>query len=502
LSFTFLSCALASRMSDAELEEFFAPDPTAEPQEWEDLFDEYNLGSNGTNETRKTATPTGEPTAEPGDAPAPSYLELLTYEDSLDPTPWPSPEPTGFPSGPTFEPTLDPTADPTLPWHPAAGVKNTWEPTPDPTDEVDLNDLLAEDVDLEQWKPQNCEQQVRTGYLKNIAKKYLTCTNEHCEWDAFSMTAMQMFHQEPVWQEWSMLKAYTPSGAPTGQCLSHYLNQAGEMKIRLASCDIWQSQKWRICNGYLGFGWEMFHCVQSNAGVAKCKDSHTIVKFVQPKCVLASATIDNVKCENPITGGACPAGFQQGTVHGTTSNSDCDACDAAPGSTEQCTYSFTYSTDNTVTQSWSDSFSWKIGASFSITEKFIFGSATQSMSFSFSQTLTSGHAKSFSTTITDTESCAVSLEPGTRESASAQYLEGTIHADFVATVTEHWLCNTGLKKKKAHTDRLKITISNVPTAKVIGSCTIKQQSCKTTAPTHAPTNQLENRLQQALYQAE
>merc|ERR1711933_10644 len=131
--------------------------------------------------------------------------------------------------------------------------------------------------------------------------------------------------------------------------------------------------------------------------------------------------------------------------------------------------SFAYTTQNTITQSWQNSFTWDIGVSFQLTENFVYGSATEGMTFSFSDTLTKGHSKTISTTMQDTTGCSVSLEPGTRESATANYLVGTIHADFNATVTRHWLCNTGLKKKKSYESKVKLTISNVPTQKIIGS---------------------------------
>jgi len=339
-------------------------------------------------------------------------------------------------------------------------------------------------------KPPKCPAQTKTGYLKNTAGQYLTCSNESCQWQGFSETATQLFRQIPAdprrRRTESKFEIYTPSGGASGQCLNLFKNQADQRKIRMASCDLRGSQKWLLCDGFLGVD-RMRDCVQSNAQVARCRTSHAVITMEAPKCIITSTTIDKLECMSPIAGGACAAnGFNAGSMAGASSQSDCDACHAAKGSTQQCSFSFAYTTQNTVTQSWEHSFTWDIGVSFSVEADFVFGSVKAGMSFDFSHTLTKGKSTTFSTTMQDTTGCSVNILPGTRESAVANYLVGTIHADFKATVTRHYTCNTGLKKQKSYEDKLTLTISNVPTQKIVGTCTTNAATC--------PRSSVENAL--------
>jgi len=322
-----------------------------------------------------------------------------------------------------------------------------------------------------------CPVVTQTGYLKNTADQYLTCNNENCQWAAFSDTSSQLFHQEAGWRGQSQFAIYTPTGAPTGQCLNQFYNEAGTSGVRMANCELKGSKYWGLCKGQLAFDW-MRYCVESNAGLSKCYESHEVVTMYAPSCIVTSTTIDNLECMSPITGGGCAAtGFEANTMAGASSEDDCNACDSVKGSTQQCEFSFAYTTQNTITNTWSNSIENKLEVHFDVTENFMFGSAEEGMSYEFADTLTTGKSTSRSTTVQDSTGCSVTLPSGTRESATAQYLVGTIHSDFKATVTKHYTCNTGQSKQKSYNSTMTLTITNVPTQKIIGSCTTTAEQC-------------------------
>jgi len=356
--------------------------------------------------------------------------------------------------------------------------------------------LLLEELGRRQQPAyQTCKAETRTGYIKNTAGQYLTCTNENCHWESFEQTETSLFHQEnsepprPNGRERrrteSIFEIYTPAGGSTGQCLNVYQKSWGSPPtLRMADCKLRGSRRWNLCGGYLVT--ERHNCVQSNAQVARCDQSHEVVTMEAPKCIITSTTIDNLKCLSPITGGGCAAtGFDAGSMAGASSQSDCDACYAAKGSSQQCSFTFAYTTQNTITNSWTHSHTWQLGVSFQLSENFVFGggasgSATEGLTFSFSSTLTSGKSTTKTTTMQDSTGCDVTLPAGVRESATANYLVGTIHADFNATVTRHYTCNTGAKKQKSYVDTMTLTITNVPTQRIVGSCTTRARSCNNT----------------------
>lgn len=378
----------------------------------------------------------------------------------------------------TQQPAHDPTATPTF--DPTSATPETPSPTPEGSSEFNPNGRIP-----------TCPPKTRKGYLKNNSKKFLTCTNESCRWTKFDPNASQLFQQVPAHdrpdEKWSMFKVYTSAGAVTGQCLNQFKNQAGQHKLRIGSCDIWTSRRWMLCSGFLHAN--MWKCVQSNASIGKCIQSHEKVSLVLPKCIPGPSTILGLKCKSPVTGGGCATtSFKDGSLKAAHSKDVCDACDAAPGSSQSCGFSFSKTTQSTVTNTWASSFTWKVGASFSVTEDFIVGSATQSFSFSFAQTLTTGKSKSISTTVNDNLACSVVIEPGTKESAIANFLVGEINADFEATVLQTWICNIGKNKTRTHSDVATITISNVPTQSIIGSCQTRQESCNPKTMTDSPTN--------------
>merc|ERR1712113_1307253 len=110
-------------------------------------------------------------------------------------------------------------------------------------------------------------------------------------------------------------------------------------------------------------------------------------------------------------------GFDAGSMAGASSQSDCNACYAAKGSSQQCSFSFAYTTQNTITNTWTHSHTWQLGVSFQLSENFVFGggasgSATEGLTFSFSSTLTSGKSTTKTTTMQDSTGCTVTLPAG------------------------------------------------------------------------------------------
>lgn len=327
-------------------------------------------------------------------------------------------------------------------------------------------------------RPPSCPPKEQTGYIKNQDGEYLSCTNQNCQFGSFEATTTPLFKQQPgLWNTGqSQFAMFTPTMAPTGQCLNFYRSN-DQLSLRMADCNIHGSNRWLLCNGILAYG-GMWGCIQEDAKINYCVDSYASVSMVAPKCALAGITVDNLKCKSPMTGGGCASsGFDSGSMRGASAQNECNACDAAKGSTQSCSFSFGYTTTQQITNTWSNSETNSFSVSFSLEEDFFFLKATEGFSYTFSHTLTTGRSTTQSYTVEDTTACSVELAPGTKETATAQYLVGTIEADFTGTVTKHYACNTGVKNQTATEEDMTLTITNVPTAKIIGSCTTQAGTC-------------------------
>jgi len=218
------------------------------------------------------------------------------------------------------------------------------------------------------------------------------------------------------------------------------------------------------------------NCIQSSGSVAHCSQSHAPIKWpVNPDCTVKSQTITNVQCKNKNTDGTCGADFQQGSTVGAHSSNDCNACEASKGSTLECDFSMGISATHTTTSEFSSATAIQVGMGLEFDAGLKFASAKTKFSVSVTETLTTGK----STTNTKTENidsaCMTTILAGTRESATANFFSGTVVGDFTADVTTKWDCPW--KPDQKETTEGKLTITNVPTQTVDGSCTPVNVAC-------------------------
>eukprot|EP00947_MAST-08B_sp_MAST-8B-sp1_P000545 g545.t1 len=224
----------------------------------------------------------------------------------------------------------------------------------------------------------------------------------------------------------------------------------------------------------------MKNCIQNDGNIGHCSQSHEAIKWPVPgDCKPKTTLITDIKCKNEKDDGTCGADFEKGSTVGAHSDHDCDACQAAAGSTEECDFSFSRSTSHTVSTTFSSSTAIMAGTEFTVGMSFI-AEAEGQVKFSVTETLTYGHTKSTTTSSTVTGGCKATIKAGTRESASANYFSGTLMGDFTATQTTEYDCGWKKSEKKPITGT--ITISNVPTQSMVGTCKTVAGQCPAANP--------------------
>lgn len=223
----------------------------------------------------------------------------------------------------------------------------------------------------------------------------------------------------------------------------------------------------------------MKNCIQSNGEIEHCSQSHASIEMVKKSCDLESQSIIDLKCRNPSTGGSCMGAFSQGTsgAAGGTAESQCNACGAAKGSTETCSFDFSKTTTSEITTSWSNAVTAGMSIEFSVGVNIDFFSAGIKTTYSLSDTFTTGKSKSKSSSISIQGGCSATIEAGTQETATAQFITGTLKADFTGKLKSVYKCNIGKGHTETKTVTSTMTIQNVPTMAMNSDCKVTSTPC-------------------------
>eukprot|EP00929_Paragymnodinium_shiwhaense_P000880 TRINITY_DN101085_c0_g1_i1.p1 TRINITY_DN101085_c0_g1~~TRINITY_DN101085_c0_g1_i1.p1 ORF type:complete len:345 (+),score=79.92 TRINITY_DN101085_c0_g1_i1:89-1123(+) len=304
------------------------------------------------------------------------------------------------------------------------------------------------------------------------SNKYLTCNDKLC---TFEVTPTQLFRKGPGDKGQYRFHILNNKGEDSGQCLDREHCQHGSSNARMASCNHCGAYHWDFKDKKLAED-GMKNCIKSDGSVGHCSDSFAAINMIPETCQVASQTITDLKCKNELSGGICGANFQKGSVVGASSESDCNACHAAQNSTTHCTFSLSVTSSTSIDTSFSSAtdIGLKYGAKFE--EGGIIFKAEESIEFSVDETLTYGKSTTKTKTTEVNNACSADIVAGTRESVKANVMTGTIIGEFTATVTTKWSCPG--KPDDVHKDqRATMTIKDVPTQSVIGSCTPLAGQC-------------------------
>lgn len=312
-----------------------------------------------------------------------------------------------------------------------------------------------------------------SGFMQRLSDgNFLTCDTEACAWKPDPTQLFRVGAGQSCQRRFHIL---TEDGEDTTQCLS-----ADDSKMRLGACDDDGASFWGYDGSELFFSpFPTFtphgSCAQSDGSLAPCTQSHESVHWpVSRDCKPNMTAISDVKCKSVSSGGSCGASFQQGSTAGGHSNHDCNACKAAAGSTTECDFSFQVSTQHTLSTSFSSATAIMIGTEFEVGVDFLVEEKA-TVKFSVTETLTYGKTKSTSTTSSVTGGCKATIKAGTAESATANFFTGTLVGDFTAKVTTTYDCPW--KKKQVSETSGSITITNVPTQSMDGSCKTTAEVC-------------------------
>jgi len=194
-----------------------------------------------------------------------------------------------------------------------------------------------------------------------------------------------------------------------------------------------------------------------------------------PECTNPRQFISDLKCKNPATQGTCSADWAPGSVQGAHSEQTCDACHAPEKSETQCDFNMALATTQTITNTWEKSIGIGIGLEFTIGFNFI-AKSEFTAKFHLDAMLKTGKSMQMSTTTTLGHACHISLVAGTAADATADVITGTLAADFTATLSQVY-DNCPETKKEVETQ---ITITNVPTLGIDGSCKVVAKTCNKT----------------------
>jgi hypothetical protein len=294
------------------------------------------------------------------------------------------------------------------------------------------------------------------------------------------VTPSQIFRKDPGHNGQFRWHILNPDGSDTGQCLDREHCHHGSSNLRMASCDHCGAYHWQYDGSkFAEDHWK--NCIQSTGAVNHCSQSHAPIKWpVEANCKVKSQTISNVQCKNKNSGGTCGADFQQGSTVGAHSTHDCNACKAAAGSTLQCNFAMGISVTHTYTAEFSSATSVGVKMGLEFEAGLIFASAKTSFEVSVDETITVGHSTSSTKSYNVQSACDATIKAGSRESATANFFSGTVVGDFTADVTTTWDCPWKPVHKESTTGTM--TITNVPTQTVEGSCTPVNESCNKLEP--------------------
>lgn len=302
--------------------------------------------------------------------------------------------------------------------------------------------------------------------------KFLTCRTDTCSW---AVTPSQIFREDDGNDGQSRFHILTMDGKDTGQCLDREHCHSGSSNARMADCNHCGAVHWQYDGNRLAED-GMRNCIQSSAGIEHCDQSHAPIRWpVAPVCKVKSQTITNLQCKSTNNDGTCGASFQSGSTMGAHSTSDCNACAASPGSILQCSFSMGITSTHSYTTEFSTTSSMEVKAGIKFDMGLSFASAEVTFGISITDSLTTGRSTADTKTYNSQSACNAEIKAGSRESATATFLAGTLVGDFTANVTTQWDCPWKSEDKETTSGRL--TITNVPALSTDGSCTPVNVPC-------------------------
>eukprot|EP00930_Biecheleria_cincta_P073426 TRINITY_DN60718_c0_g1_i1.p1 TRINITY_DN60718_c0_g1~~TRINITY_DN60718_c0_g1_i1.p1 ORF type:complete len:347 (-),score=46.75 TRINITY_DN60718_c0_g1_i1:114-1154(-) len=307
--------------------------------------------------------------------------------------------------------------------------------------------------------------------------KFLTCNNHQCSWEP---NPTQIFRKDQgnngQYRFHIMQMDSSGTTTDTDQCLDREHCHKGSSNARMAECNHCGAVHWNFdASSHRLAEDSMENCIQSDGNIGHCRGTHETINWpVEQDCKPIQTTITDLECINQQSGGECGADFEQDSVAGAHSEDDCDACQAANGSTQECSFSFGIQTQNTISTTFSSSQSIMVGTEFTLGWDFL-AKAELTVKFSITDTLTYGQSKTKSSTTTATGGCSATIKAGTRESARANYVSGTLRARFKGKVTTKYDCPWKGDTSEQTTGT--IQISNVPTQSMEGTCKAIASPC-------------------------
>lgn len=313
------------------------------------------------------------------------------------------------------------------------------------------------------------------GYIQDTSNgQFLFCDNNNCRWD---VTPTQIFRKDSGHDGQSRFHIISSDGTDTGQCLDREHCHHGSSNARMADCNHCGAYHWQYDGNKLAEDkWN--NCIQSSGSIDHCSQSHAPIKWpVAPDCEIDQQFITNFQCKNQNTGGTCGANFIKGSVVGGHSDTDCDACRAAPNSTLECDFTLGVTTTQSYSTIFTSATHIGVKAGWKFKAGVVFESAEFNFEISVDETLTTGHTTTKTRSSNVEGACKGSIIAGTRESVKANFLSGTVVGDFTATVTTKWK-NCPWKKDDVQDNvEGQLTITSVPTKTLEGSCTPISNPC-------------------------
>jgi len=274
--------------------------------------------------------------------------------------------------------------------------------------------------------------------------------------------------------------AHDLSGKDLGMCLNAGCNGCA---VSLGACNVPNSQNWQTSNYISQFangGWWGMQYTKLPATwlrTAACVPGVSCLATSFPlavPCKLLSQTVTDLKCKNPISAGTCSASFKPGSTQGAHSEQSCDACKAPKGETQDCAFKFSLQTQNQIsstiiasTQTEKD-LTIEVGLDFIVDDKTTFEYKVQ-------RSLTVGQTITETKTYNIEQGCTTHIKAGTAADAIANVLTGTLIGDYTATLTSKYEC-----KEVPETVSGQITITNVPSLAITGSCKVTAIPCNST----------------------
>lgn len=309
------------------------------------------------------------------------------------------------------------------------------------------------------------------GFIQRHSDNFfLTCDTRICSWQS---KPSQIFRKDPGNNGELRFRILDVDGADTGQCLDREHCHRGSSNARMGSCDHCGAVHWGYDGSRLAED-HMKNCIQSDGNVAHCSQSHEAIAWpVAQDCKPTSTAITDLKCKNP-EGDSCGASFEKGSTKGAHSDHDCDACEAAEGSSTECDFNFAVETDKTISTQFQSGTEIMVGTEFDVGVDFLL-KAEAKVKISVTEKLTYGQTKTMRSATTVTGGCKATIKAGTKESAQANFFVGTLIGEFTAKVTTKFDCPW--KKDKEETTTGTMTITNVPTESMDGYCKTVGETC-------------------------